>query len=113
EVVQAGQVLVRMDPVLTEADVKAIRAEYLNKGLALRRIDAQLANRPLKRSEADPLELFVQIEGQHAANVRAYENALAQERAQLDKARHDLAAAQATKAKLEQVLPHYIEQEKA
>jgi len=113
EVVQAGQVLVRMDPVLTEADVKAIRAEYLNKGLALRRIDAQLAHRPLKRKEEDPPELFVQIEGQHAANVRAYENALAQERTQLDKARHDLAAAQATKAKLEQVLPHYIEQEKA
>ena len=31
----------------------------------------------------------------------------------LEKARHDLVGAQATKAKLEQVLPHYIEQEKA
>src|SRR5204863_766019 len=50
---------------------------------------------------------------QQVANVRAYENALAQERSLLDKARHDLAAAQATKAKLEQVLPHYLEQEKA
>lgn len=113
EVVTAGQVLVRMDPVLTEADVKAIRAEYLTKGLALRRIDAQLAERPLKRGDQDPPQLFVQVMGQHAANVRAYENALAQERAQFEKARHDLAAAQATKAKLEQVLPHYIEQEKA
>src|SRR5205814_5440981 len=45
--------------------------------------------------------------------VQAYENALAQERTVREKARHDLAAAQATKTKLEQVLPHYVEQEKA
>jgi HlyD family secretion protein len=113
EAVKAGQVLVRMDPVLTDADVKAIRAEVLNKGLALRRIDAQLGSGPLKRGDDDPAELFAQVEGQYAANVQAYENALAQERAVLGKARHDLAAAKATKAKLEQVLPHYIEQEKA
>ena len=113
EVVKAGQVLVRMDPALTEADVRAIRAEHLNKSLALRRIDAQLANRPLRRAGDDPRELFLRVEAQLVANVRAYENALSQERASLDKARHDLAAAQATKAKLEQVLPHYIEQEKA
>ena len=50
---------------------------------------------------------------QFEANVRAYENALAQEHSLLDKARNDLAAAQSTKTKLEQVLPHYIEQEKA
>ena len=113
EVVKAEQVLVRMDPVLTEADVKAIRTDVLNKGIALRRIDAQLSNQALEKMEADPPELFLQVQSQHAANVRAYENALAQERAMLGKARHDLAAAQATKAKLEQVLPHYVEQEKA
>jgi len=45
EAVQAGQVLVRMDPVATDADVKAIRAEYLNKRIALRRIDAMLGAR--------------------------------------------------------------------
>jgi len=113
EAVQAGQVLVRMDPVATDADVKAIRAEYLNKRIALRRIDAQLSDQPLRRARDDPPELFVQVEGQYAANVRAYENALAQERALLGKARHDLAAAQATRTKLEQALPYYIEQEKA
>ena len=113
EPVKEGQVLVRMDPVLTDADVKAIRTEVLNKGIALRRIDAQLAGEPLARTDDDPAELFLQVQAQHAANVRAYENALAQERALLGKARHDLAAAQATKAKLEQVLPYYIEQEKA
>jgi HlyD family secretion protein len=113
EAVRDGQVLVRMDPVLTDADVKSIRAEYSNKRIALRRIDAQLASQPLEKADEDPAELYLQVEAQHSANVRAYENALAQERTALDKAGHDLAAAKATKAKLEQVLPYYVEQEKA
>ena len=113
ETVREGQVLIRMDSVLTEADVKAIQAEYYNKRIALRRIDAQLSARPLTKEKGDPAELYAQVQAQHAANVRAYESALAQEKSLLEKARQDLAGAQATKAKLEQVLPHYIEQEKA
>lgn len=113
EAVKQGQVLIRMDSVLAAADVNAIRAEYHNRRLALRRIDSQLSGKPLLRDKEDPRELFAQVQAQHAANVRAYENALAQERSLLEKARHDLAGAQATKAKLEQVLPHYIEQERA
>jgi membrane fusion protein, hemolysin D len=113
ERVEAGQVLIRMDAALTEADLKALQTEYDNKRLALRRIDAQLAGKSLAREHGDRAGLYAQVAAQHAANVRAYENALAQERSLLDKARHDLAAAQATKTKLEQVLPHYIEQEKA
>src|SRR5438445_3704489 len=113
EKVEAGKVLIRMDSALTEADVKSIQTEHDNKRLALRRIDAQLAGKPLARDARDPPGLFAQVSAQHAANVPAYENAVAQEKALLDKARHDLTAAQATKAKLEQVLPHYVEQEKA
>ena len=113
EKVAAGQVLIRMDSVLAGADAKAIRADHDNKRLALRRIDAELSGKPFVREKADPPALALQVEAQHAANVRAYENALGQEQSLLEKARQDLAAAQATKAKLEQVLPHYIEQEKA
>jgi len=113
EAVQAGQVLIRMDSVLAGADVKAIRADHDNKRLALRRIDAQLARKRFSREASDPAELALQVEAQYAANVRAYENALAQERSLLEKARHELAAAEGTKAKLEQVLPHYVEQERA
>ena len=113
EQVAAGQVLIRMDSVLAGADAKAVRADHDNKSLALRRIDAQLSGKPFVREKADPPSLALQVEAQHAANVRAYENALGQEQSLLEKARQDLAAAEATKAKLEQVLPHYIEQEKA
>jgi multidrug efflux pump subunit AcrA (membrane-fusion protein) len=37
EQVSAGQILIRMDPVLNDADMKAVQAEYHNKRLALRR----------------------------------------------------------------------------
>src|SRR5688572_11310570 len=43
EKVEAGQVLIRMDSALAGADVKAIQADYQNKRIALRRIDAQLS----------------------------------------------------------------------
>jgi HlyD family secretion protein len=113
EAVRQGQVLIRMDPALTQADVSAIRVEYLNQRIALRRIDAQLGGARFVREQGDPADLFLQVEAQYRANVQAYENALAQERSLLQKAKYDLAAAQATKAKLAQVLPHYVAQEKA
>lgn len=113
EAVHEGQVLVRMDPVQTEADMKSVEAEVQNKRLALRRIDAQLIGRPLYRKARDPAELYARVAAQYASNVRAYENALAQERTLLDKARYDLAGAQATRDKLARTLPHYVEQEKA
>jgi HlyD family secretion protein len=111
--VREGQVLIRMDAALAQADERALQSDFQTKQVALRRIDAQLGGKPLTRAKDDSPEHFAQAEAQYAANLRAYENALAQERSLLEKARNDLAAAQGTKAKLEQVLPHYIEQEKA
>jgi HlyD family secretion protein len=102
-----------MDPVQTEADVKAVEVEVHNKRLALRRIDAELSGRLFFREHADPRPLFARVQEQYFSNVRAYQNALAHERAVFDKARHDLAGAQATRSKLEQTLPHYVAQEKA
>jgi HlyD family secretion protein len=113
EAVRAGQVLLRMDAALSESDLKALTADAQYKRLALRRIEAQLAGRPLARRAGERAELFAKVSAQYAANLGAYENALAQERALLDKARHDLASAEEVRDKLEQTLPHYREQEKA
>ena len=113
EVVREGQVLMRMDTALLAADGRALSAEYHTKRLALRRIDAQLAGRPLTPDADDPPALFAQVEAQYAAYVAAHQNALAQERSMLERARHDLAAAREVHAKLIAVLPHYREQEKA
>jgi HlyD family secretion protein len=111
EAVRAGQVLMRMDSVLTDADGKTLRAEFHSRRLALRRIDAQLAGRPFAREADDPVEIHASVLAQYEANRRAYENALAQEKSVLEKARHDLTAAEEVRAKLERVLPHYRQQE--
>src|SRR5215211_7012451 len=74
ETVAAGQVLIRMDSVLAAADVKSIQAEYQQKRIALRRIDAQLAGKKFLRESNDPVELALQIAAQYAANVRAHES---------------------------------------
>jgi HlyD family secretion protein len=113
EAVREGQVLIRMDAVLAAADTKSLQTDYDNKRLAVRRVDAQLSGARLAMARGDPPELYAQLSAQYEANVRAYENALSQEGSLLDKARSDLAAAQSTQTKLEQVLPHYIEQEQA
>jgi HlyD family secretion protein len=103
----------RMDASLSTSELKTLSADYHNKRLSLRRIDAQLAGEPLNRNADDPPQLFLQVQAQYLANRQAYESALAQERALLDKARSDLVAAEAVRRKLVQVLPHYRAQEAA
>jgi HlyD family secretion protein len=113
EQVKEGQILMRMDAALSDSDLKTLGTDYQNKRLSLRRIDAQMAGTPLTRRADDPPELFRQVQAQYLANRQAYESALAQERALLDKAKSDLVAAQAVQKKLAQVLPHYRDQEAA
>lgn len=113
EAVKEGQVLIRMDAALSDADGRALASDYYTKSITLRRIDAQLEGRPLERGAEDPGAIFAQALAQYGANVQAYENALAQERAVLDKARQELAAASEVRNKLIQTLPYYREQEKA
>jgi len=111
--VAEGQVLVRMDAVLATADASTLTNEFHSKRLALRRIDAQLAGVPIVREAGDPADLFGPARAQYAANVAAWQNALAQEQASLAKARHDLASAREIHGKLLGVLPHYRAQEAA
>ena len=111
--VREGQVLMHMDTALSDADLKSLAADFHTKALAVRRIDAQLAGRPLARGKDDPPGIFAQAQAQYTANVNAWRNALAQERMALAKAKHDLAAATEVKIKLLATLPHYLEQEKA
>jgi len=113
EQVAAGQVLVRMDPVISDADASTLTREYHVRSIALRRIDAQLADRAMARGPVDPVDIFAQADAQHAANLQAYRNALAQEEAVREKAENDLAAARETRIKLERTLPLYAAAEAA
>lgn len=111
--VQAGQVLMRMDAAIGEADTKILDSEIQQRQLQLRRIDAGLADRPLAMLAKDDVNLFRQIQAQHAAQQLAYRDALAQERAMANKAQEDLSAAQQIEHKLAQTLPSVKEQAEA
>ena len=113
DLVKEGQVLLRMDSALSKSDLKALTADFQNKDIALRRIDAQLGGEPFLHRAEEPAGLFAQVHAQYLANRQAYENALAQARAIHEKAKHDLVAAEQIRSKLVQTLPHYREQEVA
>ena len=113
DAVKAGQVLMRMDTLMTDADAKAIEAEYQRKRATLARIDAELANRPYVAAADVPAELAREIAAQYRANRAALDAALAEERSRLLRYRHDLASAEQIQAKLTATLPHYRAQEQA
>lgn len=113
EHVAAGQVLVRMDANLSQADSTTIHNELQHKSLELRRIEAELADRPFQVQPGDPSDLFRHIEAEHLANRHALADALAEERAALDKSQQELAATREIRSKLEQTLPAYRAQEQA
>ena len=113
ESVAAGQVLMRMDTLVAEADGKSLTAEFSRKRLALRRIDAELDATPLVLEPGDPPALGRETRAQWQANRAALEAALAEERSRLARARQDLSAAQQVRSKLAEVLPHYRQQEQA
>lgn len=105
--VQAGQVLMRLDPRLTEMDLSTLQSDTALKALTLRRIDAELSGQPLLMRSGDPPALFAQVQAQYRARRQAYLDAEAQEMAVLTKARADLAASQQTLTKLRETLPVY------
>ena len=113
EVVKSGQVLMRMDAANSDSDLKTLHAEYWARRLAQKRIDAQLTGTPLTRTVDEPADLFARVQAQYLANKTAYESAVAQELATLQKAKYDLNSAKEVREKLLQTLPHYRAQEAA
>lgn len=83
--VTANQILMRMDGKLAEADARTIQNELTLKALQLRRIDAELAEKPMSLKADDPPELYAQVEAQYRAHRQSYLDAVAQESATLDK----------------------------
>ena len=113
QAVLKDQVLIRMDANLSEADSKSLQSSLQHKSLELRRIEAELANQPFKRQATDSNELYNRIYAAYQSNRRAYEDDLAAEKANLQKAYSDLSATQEVQHKLEQTLPSYQAQEAA
>lgn len=105
QAVKAGQILMRMDPLLAKADQQTLTTELALKSLQLRRIDAELANRPLTRNPDEPEDLFRRVEAQYRDHQQAYHDALGQAREALEKAQRDYAAGTEILTKLREVTP--------
>jgi len=113
DVVEAGQLLARMDARLSEADRQALLGEIALRRLQLRRIDAELSGEALAARPGDPPALFAQVDAQYRARRQAHLDQLATERALVAKAEQDMRAAREIEAKLRKQLPIYREQEEA
>lgn len=113
ESVRAGQMLMRMDALFSDADVRSIEAEHQRKRLNLRRIEAELSGAEFKVEEGDPAGLAEEIAAQFLANRSALAAALAEERSRMIKAGQEMAAAEQVRKRLEESLPYYREQDKA
>ena len=100
DAVQAGQVLVRMDTRLSDADRSVVDNELKLRDLQLRRIDAELAGAAVKRHAEDSPALLAQVEAQHRARRQAHLDAVGAERALLAKAQQDLQVAVEVEGKL-------------
>jgi hemolysin D len=113
DTVKQGQILMRMDAQLQESDTKMVEAELKQRALQLRRIDAELSGKPLIMKAGDDATQFRQIESQYQSHRQAFEDAIAQEQALLNKATEDYQGARQTETKIRNVLPAYQEQEAA
>lgn len=110
DVVEAGQVLVRMDPRLSDADTATVLGQLHLRRLQLRRIDADLSGGLFTSQPGDPPELFAQAAAQHRARRQSQVDAVATADAVVERSRHDLQAAIETEAKLARSLPMHREQ---
>jgi len=105
EAVVAGQPLLRLDARLAEADVRALRHEVVARSLQLRRIAAELADEPLVARGDDPRDAYEQALAQYRANRAAHADQLAQAEAAVARLGQELAAAREVESKLARTVP--------
>lgn len=105
--VQAGQVLLRLDARIAQAESTAFRREQQLRSLTKALIDAELHGAaPAIPTDFDAA-LVSQVRSQFAARRQAFDDAVRQESESLRRAQSDLAAAQQVLNKLNAVVPTY------
>lgn len=108
--VQAGQVLMRLDTTLSDADRAIIQRDVEYLRLQIARIDSELDGRPMEDIQVVDA-LSVQVHAQARARRRAYEDLLGTERAVLEQVEAQLESARQQVIKLEKILPSLREEE--
>jgi len=107
DAVTEGQLLLKLDARASQADTAALGQEVALKKLTLRRIEAELGDRPLLPGRGEPPLLYAQVDAQFRARRQAYLDAVAQEQETRARAQADLLAAQQQLSKIAQTLPSY------
>ena len=107
DVVKAGQTLLRLDARLAQTELAGFGKDVTIKRLSLRRIEAELADKPFAPLASDPVEMAAQVEAQFRARRQSYLDAQAQENEALNRVKADLASANQVLSKLRQTVPLY------
>lgn len=107
DLVQQGQVLLRMDPTINSVDRTAYSQDLSLQRLQLRRIEAELSGEAMTRRADDDPNLFAQVESQRRSHYQAFLDSIAQESAARDRTGKDLVSATEQLKKLEATLPSY------
>jgi hemolysin D len=111
--VKADQVLVVMDPQLSQADTEKLRLELALTELQLRRVEAELADVPFQRRPGDDDSHYQQVLAQYRQHREAHQREVALGQASLDRLRDELAASRSIYSKVETALPIYRASEAA
>ena len=117
QAVKAGQVLLRLDGRVAQSELGGLSRDVALKQLSLQRIEAELSDKPFSPStpqaaSASP-EVIAQVQAQYRARRQSYQDALAQESENLNKAKADLASAMQVLSKLQQTVPLYLQSAQA
>jgi HlyD family secretion protein len=105
ETVSIGQVLMRMDANIADADSKTIGNDLMMRKLQLRRIDAELNDQPLVREANDAGDIFRQIESQYHDRRQSYTDSLGQAQESLKKSQREYDSAKEVLTKYQEVIP--------
>ena len=111
--VKAGQVLMRMDSQVSDADSTTVGNDLHLRVLQLRRIQAELKGAPFEIAKGDPPAMYEQVLAQYRANREAFRSQIENEQATLAKAEQDLKGAIEMESRLKQTVPIYQETEAA
>ena len=107
DVVKAGQVLLRLDPQLSQSEMVGLTRDVAIKRLTLQRVEAELSDKAFIPTANAPTDVAAQVATQYRARRQSYQDALAQETEALNKAKADLVSAEQIVSKLSQTVPIY------
>jgi HlyD family secretion protein len=105
ESVKAGQILMRMDMKLAEADARTIGNDLGIRSLQLRRIDAELAGASFEKIPGDKEDLYRRVEAQYRDHRQSYLDALEQAQQSLNKAQREYDSGEQVLLKLRKITP--------